>query len=282
MYRNGPRAPAGGAHRSHRRVERPFGTDGVVHFLAEMVSEEHGTIVYTGRILGNDLDATYLWTRDRWYWIVEVPAVLTAVDEDVDGAGTEGIGKSEQPVLAQHPGDEVLQGVPQVQLPQRAGASDPVVGNGSHVGLLLPPGHVVGCKVQVVAGEVGIVGAVTEVRLVSHRVRLPGKFILCPRIDETREHAKARFEVRGAALLDEGAGAGAAHVRDGIALQIHHLAGTVQALHFVSHLRSPGTRVGSMVHRYLAGGDAGENRRERQDMPPSSFAASLLPTTCTS
>ncbi len=44
---------------------------GVVHFLAEMVSEEHGVIVYTGRVRGDELDATYTWTRDRWYWKVE-------------------------------------------------------------------------------------------------------------------------------------------------------------------------------------------------------------------
>jgi hypothetical protein len=45
-------------------------SDGVVHFLAEMISEEHGVIVYTGSVRGDVLKATYTWTRDRWYWTV--------------------------------------------------------------------------------------------------------------------------------------------------------------------------------------------------------------------
>ena len=44
--------------------------DGDVHFLAEMVSEAHGTIVYRGRVHGDVIDATYVWTRDRWYWSI--------------------------------------------------------------------------------------------------------------------------------------------------------------------------------------------------------------------
>jgi len=35
-----------------------------------MVSEEHGLIVYTGSVRGEQMDATYIWTKKRWYWNV--------------------------------------------------------------------------------------------------------------------------------------------------------------------------------------------------------------------
>lgn len=42
-----------------------------IHFLAELRSPEHGTMVYRGRIHGDELDARFVWTKKRWYWNIE-------------------------------------------------------------------------------------------------------------------------------------------------------------------------------------------------------------------
>jgi hypothetical protein len=43
---------------------------GKIHFLAETVSPTHGTILWKGAIQGNKLEATYVWTKIRWYWTI--------------------------------------------------------------------------------------------------------------------------------------------------------------------------------------------------------------------
>ena len=37
-------------------------------FKAVTHSPKHGTINWEGQIVGNRLEATYLWTKERWYW----------------------------------------------------------------------------------------------------------------------------------------------------------------------------------------------------------------------
>lgn len=37
-------------------------------FKAVTHSPEHGTINWEGQIVGNRMEATYLWTKERWYW----------------------------------------------------------------------------------------------------------------------------------------------------------------------------------------------------------------------
>ena len=39
----------------------------IVHFRAEMHSPEAGIIAFTGHVAGDTLDATSVWTRERWY-----------------------------------------------------------------------------------------------------------------------------------------------------------------------------------------------------------------------
>jgi hypothetical protein len=43
----------------------------IVHFRVELESPEHGTIVYTGQVQGNELEASFAWIKDRWYWTIE-------------------------------------------------------------------------------------------------------------------------------------------------------------------------------------------------------------------
>ena len=45
--------------------------DGEIHFRAELKSPEHGTIVYKGQVRGDELEASFVWRKDRWYWNVE-------------------------------------------------------------------------------------------------------------------------------------------------------------------------------------------------------------------
>jgi len=37
-------------------------------FKAITHSPEHGKINWEGQIVGNRIEATYLWTKERWYW----------------------------------------------------------------------------------------------------------------------------------------------------------------------------------------------------------------------
>ena len=39
-----------------------------VHFLSETTSPSHGTMVWKGTITGDRIEATYRWTKERWYW----------------------------------------------------------------------------------------------------------------------------------------------------------------------------------------------------------------------
>lgn len=41
--------------------------DTSIQFKAEMVSAEHGELAFIGRITGDEIDVTSLWTRQRWY-----------------------------------------------------------------------------------------------------------------------------------------------------------------------------------------------------------------------
>ena len=41
--------------------------DTSIQFQAEMASAEHGKLVFTGRITGDEIAVTSLWTRQRWY-----------------------------------------------------------------------------------------------------------------------------------------------------------------------------------------------------------------------
>jgi hypothetical protein len=33
-----------------------------------MLSPKHGKIVWNGTVKGDKVDATYVWTKERWYW----------------------------------------------------------------------------------------------------------------------------------------------------------------------------------------------------------------------
>lgn len=39
-----------------------------VHFRAETVSPTHGRIAWQGVVEGDSARATFVWTRQRWYW----------------------------------------------------------------------------------------------------------------------------------------------------------------------------------------------------------------------
>jgi hypothetical protein len=39
-----------------------------IHFEAVTKSPRHGQIQWRGVVTGNTLEATYLWTKQRWYW----------------------------------------------------------------------------------------------------------------------------------------------------------------------------------------------------------------------
>jgi len=40
----------------------------IVRFEATTLSPKHGKIVWKGTVQGDQLQATYLWTKERWYW----------------------------------------------------------------------------------------------------------------------------------------------------------------------------------------------------------------------
>ncbi len=42
-----------------------------VRFHAETRSPTHGTMVWDGIVKGNTIEATSVWTRDRWYWKIK-------------------------------------------------------------------------------------------------------------------------------------------------------------------------------------------------------------------
>lgn len=44
-------------------------TDGdIIKFQAVTVSPKHGKIEWDGTVKGDTLEATYVWTKKRWYW----------------------------------------------------------------------------------------------------------------------------------------------------------------------------------------------------------------------
>lgn len=42
-----------------------------LHFLAELVSPDHGTLRYEGVFDGRELRGTAQWRKERWYWTIE-------------------------------------------------------------------------------------------------------------------------------------------------------------------------------------------------------------------
>ena len=45
--------------------------DDGLHFRAELTSPENGTMRFEGIYDGETLQATALWTKERWYWTIE-------------------------------------------------------------------------------------------------------------------------------------------------------------------------------------------------------------------
>ncbi len=41
-----------------------------IHFLAEIESPTHGKMLWRGTVSGDNIDASYLWTKERWYWTI--------------------------------------------------------------------------------------------------------------------------------------------------------------------------------------------------------------------
>lgn len=41
-----------------------------IQFLAETTSPTHGTILWKGSVRGDRLEASYVWTKVRWYWTI--------------------------------------------------------------------------------------------------------------------------------------------------------------------------------------------------------------------
>ena len=39
-----------------------------IRFHAQTVSPTHGTMLWDGLVRGDAIEATSVWTRDRWYW----------------------------------------------------------------------------------------------------------------------------------------------------------------------------------------------------------------------
>jgi len=42
--------------------------DGVIYFKAVTKSPSHGQMVWEGKVDGDSIDGTFLWTKVRWYW----------------------------------------------------------------------------------------------------------------------------------------------------------------------------------------------------------------------
>jgi hypothetical protein len=45
--------------------------DNKIHFVAETVSPTNGTMHWKGTISGGQVDASFVWTKKRWYWTIE-------------------------------------------------------------------------------------------------------------------------------------------------------------------------------------------------------------------
>lgn len=45
--------------------------DNKIHFIAETVSPTNGTMRWKGTIIGGQVDASFIWTKKRWYWTIE-------------------------------------------------------------------------------------------------------------------------------------------------------------------------------------------------------------------
>jgi hypothetical protein len=54
---------------------RPDG--GETLFLAELTSPTDGRMVWQGSVVGGVLTGTMRWTRERWYWTVDVEHAIT-------------------------------------------------------------------------------------------------------------------------------------------------------------------------------------------------------------
>jgi hypothetical protein len=39
-----------------------------IHFTAVTKSPKHGQILWNGVVFDDNINATYLWTKERWYW----------------------------------------------------------------------------------------------------------------------------------------------------------------------------------------------------------------------
>ncbi len=69
---------ADGMFRSARCEEFGFGAatytatnrDGVIHFTATMTSPTSGNLEWQGQIDGDSVEATFKWTKERWYWTI--------------------------------------------------------------------------------------------------------------------------------------------------------------------------------------------------------------------
>ena len=67
---------AGGLFRSASCDDYGFGKgeydasvkDGVIYFQAVTTSPSHGRIQWQGKVDGDQLEATFIWTKERWYW----------------------------------------------------------------------------------------------------------------------------------------------------------------------------------------------------------------------
>ena len=67
---------AGGMFRSTSCDEYGFASgryqtttsDGIILFNAVTESPTHGKMIWEGKIDGETLDATFVWTKQRWYW----------------------------------------------------------------------------------------------------------------------------------------------------------------------------------------------------------------------
>jgi hypothetical protein len=42
--------------------------EGTIYFEAAITSIKHGKIVWIGKVDGDKIDGTYIWTKQRWYW----------------------------------------------------------------------------------------------------------------------------------------------------------------------------------------------------------------------
>jgi hypothetical protein len=40
-----------------------------IHFTSVTKSPKHGQILWQGVVSGDTMNATYLWTKERWYWL---------------------------------------------------------------------------------------------------------------------------------------------------------------------------------------------------------------------